>query len=620
MGISQTHAAVLLMIVVVGAVGVSSFTDPGSGGEAMTVEGTEDRQSVAAGGSEERRSVTAEGTTGGRSSASNVAFEVRTTLNNSDAAGATRSIELVVEDEDGFSFTVDERTVSLSAGETREVTLSAPADAMTAGRYDYALGDEAGTLATGTVTLEGPAFDTSKVRAEPVVRGAIGTVSVTVRNRGDFRGMRTLDLHLDRNRDGTYDASEIVATRAPLLRAGEDASATLSVRTDGLEPGTYAYRVEVGESVEEGTLTVLRPATFRLAGSTMTTDAVRGERFNGSVTLVNAGDVRGNATVHLDGPTEAFDWNRTTTLDGNASTTLEFAAGTGNLTRGNYSIALSTANDSATGTLRVRESHLAVDDLDGPRSADVDDDIRFAARVWNTGDAAANRTVEHRIDLDGDDDPETVVENRSVDLAPGERTTVEFTLAEDDRDRFDDRDLLGTHVYGVYSGDANATDVVVVRHYSSGSSSSTSSAANDEPEPVNDEPEIVSRDVITQEKYGLDYDEVSNETRSQIDEIHERQPFSDGLVVTEVLTREEIARQEFGLDVGRNDAFEFTSIEVETQQEIEAAFDAQFESDDGDRIESWDELATERYESDYAGLDADQRETVRSLYRGQFER
>jgi hypothetical protein len=608
MGITRIHAAVLLVIVVVGVFGASSVGDLGSSGESLTI-----------GETDEQPSVTAEDTVVEKPNDSDVAFEVRTTLNNTGTASVTKSVELVVEDEDGSSFTVDERTVSLPAGETRSVTFSAPTDPLSPGRYDYTLGDDTGMLATGTVSLDRPTFVVSGVRAEPIVRGETGDVAVTVHNRGDFRGMQNVDLLFDRNHDGTYDANESVATRGLFVQASNDASATFLIRTDGLEPGTYAYRIEAGESAQEGTLVVQRPATFGIEGATMTTDAVRGERFNGSVTLVNEGDVRGNGTVRLDGPTEPLDWNRSVTLDANESTTLGFAAGTENLTRGNYSITLSMANDSVSETLRVRESRF-VFGLSGPtRSADVDDDIRFTVRVRNAGDAAANRTIEHRIDLDGDDDPETVVGSQSVELAPGERTAIEFTIAADDRDRFDDRDLIGTHVYGVYSADTSETsadtsetDVVVIRRYSGGSGSSESSSPTDDPEPV-------SRDVISQEKYGLDYDEVSSETQGQIDELHQRQPFADGLVVTEVLTREEIARQEFGLDVGRNDDFNFTSIEVETQQEIEAMFDAQFESDDGDRVDSWDELARERFGSDYEDLDDDQQETIRELYWEQFD-
>ncbi|ELZ46330.1 hypothetical protein C464_10963 [Halorubrum coriense DSM 10284] len=589
MQITGIHAVVAVLLVVSGTVGAASVADLG-GGASVTVERTE----------------TVKPSTG------DAAFEVRATLNNSDAANATRSFDLVVEGEDGSSVTVDERTLTLSAGEARRVTLSASRDALAPGRYNYTLGDDSGALATGTVTLDPPAFALSDARADRVVRGDTGTVAVTVRNDGDFRGLRNVDLYVDRDGDGAYDADEAVAASAPMLEAGTDAAVTFPVETGGLEPGTYDYRVEASSSAREGTLVVLRPATVRVAGSTMTTDAVRGDRFNGSVTLTNVGDVPGTETVRLDGPAESFDWNRSVTLGGNETATFEFDARTANLTRGNYSVAVSTANDSATAALRVRESFLKIDELDGPRSADVDDDVEFAARVSNIGDAAANETVQHRIDLDGDDDPETVTTNRTVTLAPGERTTVEFVLPADDRDRFTDGDLLGTHVYGVYSGDTNATGVVVVRDYRSGGGGSSSSSSDDEPE-------TVSKDVITQEKYGTDYDEVSGETQSQVDEIHERQPFADGLAITEVLTREEIARQEFGLDVGRNDAFNFTAIDVETQQEIEAAFDDQFESQDGDRIESWDELAREEFDSEYEALDGEQKETIRERYRAQFD-
>ena len=591
MEITGIHAVVAVLIVVGGGVGAASVADLGSGA-----------------------SVTVEGTEAVKSGAGDAAFDVRTTINNTDTANATRSYELVVEDEEGASVTVDERTVTLSPGEARELTLSAPRDALTAGRYNYTLSDESGALETGTVSLDPPAFVVSDARADRVVRGDTGSVAVTLRNDGDFRGLRNVELRLDRDGDGAFGADETVATKAPMVRAGSEAAVSFSVETGGLEPGTYPYRVEASGSSLEGTLVVLRPATVRVTNATMTTDAVRGDRFNGTVTLTNPGDVPGTETVWLDGPAESFDWNRSVTLDGNETRTLEFDAATANLTRGNYSVAVATPTDATTATLRVRESFLKVGELEGPESADVDDDVAFAARVSNIGDAAANETVEHRIDLDGDDDPETVTANRTVDLAPGERTTVEFVIAADDRDRFSDRDLLGTHVYGVYSGDANATGVVVIEDYYSGGGGSSSSAGSSD-----DEPETVSKDVITQEKYGLDYDEVSAETQSQVDEIHERQPFADDLVVTEVLTREEIARREYDLDVKRNDAFDFTSIDVATQQEIEADFDEQFESDDGDRIDSWDELAREQFDSEYDTLDETQQETIREEYRAQFD-
>ena len=593
MDITLTQAALVVAVVGGGVVGAASVADLG-GGEPVTIEGSD----------------------AAKSSAGDAAFEVRTTLNNTGTANETRSLALVVTDEGGSSFTAAERMVTVPPGERRRVALAAPRNALAPGRYNYTVTDGAEALATGTVSLAPSAFAVTEARADPVVRGTAGTVAATVVNRGDFRGIRTVELRLDRNGDGVFDAGETVATRSPTLGPGGDASVRFPVATDGLDPGRYAYRVESTDGAREGTLVVRRPATVRVRNATTTTDAVRGEPFEGAVTLTNLGDVPGTETVRLDGPSEAFDWNRTVTLGPNETATYEFAAATDGLARGTYSVAVATANDSASATLRIREGRLAVDRLNAPDSADVDDDIEFTARVRNVGDAAANETVEHRIDLDGDDDPETVTANRSVDLAPGEGATLAFVIAADERDRFADADLLGTHVHGVYARDDNATGVVVVREYYSGGGGSSASAGSDGEA---DEPETVSKDVITQEKYGLDYDEVSGETREQVDELHERQPFAGDLVVTEVLTREEIARREFGLDVERNDEFDFTAIDVQTQQEIEAAFDDQFATDDGDRIESWDELARAEFGSDYEALSEERRERIRERYRDQFE-
>jgi len=152
---------------------------------------------------------------------------------------------------------------------------------------------------------------------------------------------------------------------------------------------------------------------------------------------------------------------------------------------------------------------------------------------------------------------------------------------------------------------------VVIEEETSPSTWSSSSDSTS----TSDSSEQVSKDVISQEKYGLYYDEVSGETQTQIDEIYQRQPFADGLVVTEVLTREEIARQVYGLDVKRNDAFEFTSIDIELQQEIEATFDAQFESETGDRIESWDGFGPGTVREQLRLSQRDAKQTIRSATR-----
>lgn len=597
MGLPYIRTVVLLVVVVGGVVGGTAVTSFGSSTEPLTADSADVQKPAA----------------------SDVALEIQATLNNTGQTNLTRSVTLILDSESSSASTTVERTVTVPADGTQTITFAVGPDVLTPERYTYKLvvDDEAGPIASGTVTFDEPAFAVTDHRTEPVLHGETATVEVDVHNNGDFRGMQTVRLLLDRNHDGTFDDNETVATKAPLVQSEGNRSLTLAVETAELEPGIYVYRIDGTENTTRGTLTVEQPATFRLSGTTMSTNLTRGDRFNATVTVVNDGDVAGAERVQLTGPTSEMEWNRSVMLYGGESTTLEFSAETANLTRGNYSLELTMANDSRNETLRIRESYLEVADVSGPESVELDEELRFTASVRNTGDAVANQTVVHRIDLDGDDEPETLVGNQSVRLAPGEETTVEFVIPAENS-QFDDDDLLGTHIYGVYSEDTNATGVVVVEEVEVETSSSTWSSSGSSTS-TSDDSEQVSRDVISQEKYGLYYDEVSGETRSQIDELYQRQPFADGLVVTEVLTREEIARQVYGLDVERNDAFDFTAIDIELQQEIESMFDAQFESETGDRIESWDELAQEQFGTDYASLNETQQQTVQELYQEQFD-
>jgi hypothetical protein len=235
--------------------------------------------------------------------------------------------------------------------------------------------------------------------------------------------------------------------------------------------------------------------------------------------------------------------------------------------------------------------------------------------------------VSYRIDLDGDDRPEDDDITRQVTLAPGEERTVRFDIPyQADPDPLNQVETLptGTYIYGIYTADDNETAVFEARRPArdyalgggGGGGGDGASGGDTGSGPGDVGP--VSRAEIAQEKYGLFYDDLSAETQAQIDEIHDRQPFAGDRGVVDVLTREEIARQRYGLDVERGDNFEFSGIDVDLQQRIEAEFDAQFERSDPDRVESWDELARERYGTTYENLDADRQAAIERAYRDQF--
>lgn len=539
-----------------------------------------------------------------------VVLEVSATLNNTGTADVSRSVVLSVGG-NGTRTRVAQRTVTVPSGATETVSFEVPSEAVRPGTVRYTVsvseGDGRTVRRNGTVALDAPSLVPTDTTDVSVVAGEEASVRATIRNLGDRRGTRTVELGVDRDRDGAFDPDEAVATAAPAVDPGERTVIELSAPTDALRPGVYAYRLASPDGTTEGTVTVLQPATFRFGTLDAPTEVVRGGVVNVSATVRNDGDVSGTTTVGFDPPEAAGQSAaRSVRLDGGESRTVRFALNTTALRRGNHTVDLSAANRTAAVPLRVRESHFEVTAVRGDDTLIVGDEIRFDATIRNTGDAPDNQSVELQVDLNEDDEPESHDIERSVALDPGERTTVAFAVPYDDLTEASGSDTpIGSHIYGVYSEDHNVTGALAYEpDYDSG--------------PTGSGPDRASLDEISQEKYGYDYDQLSNETQTQVEEIHERQPFADGLALTEVLTREELARWRFGLDVERGETFNFSAIDIDTQQRIEADFDAQFESQTGDRIESWDELARQRHDSEYEALTDEHQRAIREEHQEQF--
>ncbi|MFC6873716.1 CARDB domain-containing protein [Halobellus marinus] len=547
------------------------------------------------------------------------ALRVGATLNNTGTASETRSVTLLIDgNETGTARTeVAERRVTIPPGATETVSFDVAPAAVQSGTVAYAVvvadGNEPFIRRNGTVNLDPPRLVPTDTTASTVVRGKEASVRATIRNQGDFQGMQTIELRLDRNSSRPRGQTEMVVRTDPVVAPGEQTELALAVPTENLRPGIYAYRVSGPDTTTEGTLTVLQPATFRFEAVDAPANVTRGEEINVTGTVRNEGDVSGAATLSFDPSNETGEAEtQSIRLDGADSQTFQFTLNTSTLDRGNYSPDLTVANETTSVPLRVRDSHFEVGGIPGTQTLDIGEDRRFEATIANTGDLQDNQSVEFRIDLNGDNEPEPYGIERSVALDPGEETTVEFSVEYDElAEAAEPGQMSGSHIYGVYSEDDSATAVAAYEpDYDTDSTTSSGTSG---------EVDTASLDEITQSKYGYDFDEISGETQTQVEEIHERQPFADGLVVTEVLTREEIARQWYGLNVEAGDEFNFSAIDVETQQQIEADFDAQFQSQTGDRIESWDELARQDYDSEYENLTDEQQQTIRKRYWEQFE-
>ena len=676
MGLSHTQAVLLI----VGGITIAAAVVGGA--------------TIGLGGEQPLRIDSVETTT---SADTNTVLEIDATINNTGTSNVTQPVGLQIDATGNgtAATTVATRTVTVPSETTKRVSFAVAPEAVDPGPLTYVVvaGQEPAVRENDTVTLERPTFTVAETTSPTTVRGEQASVTATLHNDGHFRGMQPLDIRLDRNHDGSFDSAETVDTSSPMIAASNSATVEFTFDTEGLQPGTYAYRLAGPVDTTEGTLKVVEPATFTFAetnawvvanatnatnltqanatnvtnanATTVTKDnattvtsahattvtsahattvthanattvthanatnitnanVTRGDVVTLTTTVRNDGDVAGTEVVRFDPPgAGAEPKTREIRLEANSTRTLKYTMDTAALARGNYSMDLAMANQTESLPLRVRQSYFRIAGVRGEETLTRGEDLQLTAIVYNIWDVTDNKSVVFYVDLDDDDTADYTLE-RTVRIAPGERTTVQFTAPYFDLESNTSERLLGAHVYGIQSPDHNTTDVIAYEppDYNSGGTASTDSTESTDGTDSGDNStkvEPVSLDDIAQEKYGSDFDQLSNETTGQVSEIHERQPFAEGLVVTEVKTREEIANQQYGLDPGSGDSFNFTAIDVETQQKIEADFDAQFQSDSGDRIESWDELARQQHGSDYDTLTDDQQQSIRKQYLEQFE-
>jgi hypothetical protein len=551
-------------------------------------------------------------------------LRVQLRLTNAGSETTTKQVALQLSgDRDQQSLeTVATKQVEVSAAEPTNVTLTVEPEQLSSGEYTYAVavGESSSPETTGSVAvLTPPTFvldDTTENAT--IVRGTNVSIRANLTNAGAYRGVQTVRIAVDEDQNGQYTDAERLDESVYSLAGGQSQVSTATVHTTDMEPGRYQYKIATENTTATGTLSVQQPATFRVQNTTAPVNVTKGETANVSVVVKNVGDVDGTDNVTIRSDSLNTTYSRSVSLAANETTTVSIGVNTTNLSSGTHNHSLGTSTDTDPVSMTVQDSHFEVSDLDGPNVLYVGDMAVFSADVTNTGNITGTQSIQHRIDSDDDDRPEAYGVDRNVTLAPGESTRVRFEIdyTVTDSTEYPVEPLrLQTYVHGIYSEDARASTAMSVKPSwakdggSSSYSGSTSVSEGDR----------ASLDEITQDKYGRYYDEVSGETKRQVEEIHERQPFADGLAAAEVRTREEIARQEYDADVTAGEKFNFTGLDIETQQKVESDFDAQFETDSGDRIESWDELANNTYGTSYENLTTSRQADIRTTYQDQFE-
>jgi hypothetical protein len=363
-------------------------------------------------------------------------IDISADIENTAGVEGTQSVELTA------GSVTRTQTVTLSAGASTTVSFSVDTGALGPGTYSHAIGT-ANDSASGTLQVQQPAtFGVSMLdpATATVPAGTSLDIAANLTNTGDVQGTQTV----------TLSVGGVSATRSVSLAAGGSTTVTFAgLNTGALGPGTYTHTISTADDSVNGTLTVEPGTEFQVSDLDPATATVStGTTVDISATVENAGPVQGTQTVTLAAGSVSATQNLT--LAGGANTTVTFALDTGALGPGTYTHTVSTANDSASGTLTVTgKTDFQVSNLD-PASATVTrgDTLSLSAIVENAGTAAGTANVT--LAVGG-----TTVETQSVPLADGDFQVVGFDAPTDSL-------AAGTYAYTVSTANDSATGTLTV--------------------------------------------------------------------------------------------------------------------------------------------------------------
>ncbi|QKY15570.1 CARDB domain-containing protein [Halorubrum sp. CBA1229] len=307
-------------------------------------------------------------------------------------------------DEDENTQTVDTHSVTLAGGDSQQVELRGPVEQP--GEYDM----QVNQTDAGTLTVESPANLTvtdAELEDDVVSVDDEVTVNAIIKNTGDREGSLSVTVAAD----GTSKTTKEVT-----LGPGEQSTEQLTYIA------TAAGESEIMvNGVTAGTLTVVRPATFRTTNADLEPDTVlEGESTEVTATIVNVGTESGTHTATLVANNESVA-SQELDIGPGGSETVVFSQAFD--TADEYAIAV---NDNPAGTLRVlepanvtiRETTLSAETITTGESAtvtvelandgDVDGEFTTELRDDNTTLESDTRTV-------GSDASETVRFNRTFE-------------------------------------------------------------------------------------------------------------------------------------------------------------------------------------------------------------
>jgi len=258
----------------------------------------------------------------------------------------------------------------------------------------------------------------------PVTEGETLTVDATVENVGDREGTQSVTLSvLDQS-----SSSDVT------LAGGATAEIALSVPT---QPGDAGSVTAMVQTVNDSLSTSVQineadsAANFQLSNLQAPETVQAGETATVEATVENAGESEGTQNVTVSIAEEST--TESVTLEPGESETVAVDWQTTEGDAGTDTATASSENDTVSTTVTVENTtsdgqpDFRLSNLQAPETVQAGETIEGSIDIENTGGREGTQTGGFGVDVDGDGDIETL-EERTVTLAPGERTTETLTL------------------------------------------------------------------------------------------------------------------------------------------------------------------------------------------------
>ncbi|PSQ15073.1 hypothetical protein BRD00_15040 [Halobacteriales archaeon QS_8_69_26] len=372
---------------------------------------------------------------------------VNATVENVGDSPQTQTVNMTIDGEPNGS-----DTVSLDPGESRDIEFTWDPTDGDDGNYTATIHSANDSGDTNVRVLDAPDFQvTINETNDPVVETNNFTVEAVINNTGEVNDTQTIEMVIEDN-----VSNNVVETVSKTVSVNGGAEKTIHLNWSTVrgDDGNYTANVSSENDREDAGVQVLRAPNFTVTVVNVTTPVIEGENVTATADIENTGEVNDTQTVELEvsdgiGPQ---DEHVDLTLGPNEEQRINLTWETDRGQDGNYTLTVTSANDSDDGDVWVKDDTNFQVSIDGTNSPVVEGEtMDVDVTVTNTGEVPGEQTVELTIPGGG-----TVRDARTVQLDPSEQASFTLNWSTDPTDG-------DTYVAEVASANDSAQEEVTVQ-------------------------------------------------------------------------------------------------------------------------------------------------------------